>query len=55
MGAVWEAEHVALGTPVAIKLIRPELADGEGARARFLREARAAAALRSPHVVRIFD
>jgi serine/threonine protein kinase len=55
MGSVWEAEHVALGTPVAIKLIRPELADGQRARERFLREARAAAGLRSPHVVQIFD
>ena len=55
MGAVWEAEHLALGTPVAIKLIKPELAEGEHARARFLHEARAAASLRGPHVVQILD
>ncbi|MEM7152476.1 MAG: serine/threonine-protein kinase [Myxococcota bacterium] len=55
MGAVWEAEHTSLGTPVAVKLIKPELADGERTRARFLREARSAAGLRSPHVVQIFD
>ena len=55
MGAVWEAEHTSLGTPVAVKLIKPELADGERTRARFLREAQAAAGLRSPHVVQIFD
>lgn len=55
MGSVWEAEHLTLGTVVAIKLIAPHLADGERARARFLREARAAAGLKSPYVVQVFD
>jgi Protein kinase domain len=61
MGWVWEAEHLALGHIVAIKLIdfsaagRPSAAGSERARTRFLREARAAAALHSPHVVQIFD
>jgi serine/threonine-protein kinase len=55
MGSVWEGEHVALATPVAIKLINPSLVDDERARSRFLREARAAANLRSPHVVHTHD
>ena len=55
MGSVWEGEHVTLGTPVAIKLIKGTAVDDEKARSRFLREARAAAALRSPNVVQIFD
>ncbi|MEM6995689.1 MAG: serine/threonine-protein kinase [Myxococcota bacterium] len=55
MGAVWEAEHTTLGTPVAVKLMRPEIAATERGRARFLREARAAASLRSPTVVQILD
>jgi serine/threonine protein kinase len=61
MGWVWEAEHLALGHMVAIKLIdstavgSPSAAGSERARARFLREARAAAGLHSPHVVQIFD
>jgi len=61
MGWVWEAEHLALGHAVAIKLIDftavggPSAAGSERARERFLREARAAAGLHSPHVVQIFD
>jgi len=55
MGAVWEAEHTSLGHSVAIKLIKPELAGNERSRGRFLQEARAAAGLRSPYVVQIFD
>lgn len=55
MGAVWRAEHLLLRSQVAIKLISPELAaTGEGL-SRFLREAQAAASLRSPHVVQILD
>jgi len=52
MGEVWRARALDLDAPVAIKL----LLDGAGtpsARARFEREARAAAALRSPHVVQV--
>ncbi|HYQ15044.1 MAG TPA: serine/threonine-protein kinase, partial [Polyangiaceae bacterium] len=55
MGSVWLAEHLALRSPVAIKLIEPSIATNPEALARFLREAQAAAALRSPHVVQILD
>jgi serine/threonine-protein kinase len=55
MGAVWRAEHVQLRSPVAIKLIDAQIAEHPEALARFLREAQAAAALRSPHVVQILD
>jgi eukaryotic-like serine/threonine-protein kinase len=60
MGSVWRAEHVTLGAPVAVKLVEPKLLDPNTADvnevlARFLREARAAAAIRSPHVVQILD
>jgi len=55
MGSIWQADHLALDTAVAIKLIRGAQVDDERARTRFLREARAAASLRSPHVVQIFD
>lgn len=54
-GAVWVADHLALNTPVAVKLIDPELAKREDARERFKREATAAAQLRSAHVVQILD
>jgi serine/threonine-protein kinase len=55
MGSVWRAEHVQLKSPVAVKLLDPSIATNEQVLARFLREAQAAAALRSPHVVQIFD
>jgi serine/threonine-protein kinase len=55
MGSVWRAEHVQLKSPVAVKLLDPAIADNEQVLGRFLREAQAAASLRSPHVVQIFD
>lgn len=55
MGSVWEAQHVALDTPCAVKFIEGELANVAEAHARFEREAKAAAQLRSQHVVQIFD
>jgi serine/threonine-protein kinase len=55
MGTVWYAEHLALRSPVAIKLIDPGVGTNPDTLSRFLREARAAAALRSPHVVQILD
>src|SRR5262245_46885981 len=53
--SVWVAEHLALQTNVAVKMIDPELAKKESARERFRREATAAAQLRSAHVVQILD
>jgi serine/threonine-protein kinase len=61
MGEVYLATHRMLARPAAIKLIRPEvLAAGDAAMAqtavaRFRREAEAAARLRSPHTVELYD
>jgi len=55
MGSVWRAEHLVLHSDVAIKLIRGRGEDAAALEARFIKEARAAAALRSPHVVQILD
>src|SRR5690606_32567987 len=55
MGSLWEAEHVSLRTTVAIKLIHQNVQNENDATTRFLREARAAATLRSPHVVQVPD
>lgn len=53
MGQVYKARRVRLGDEVAVKVLSTE-ADLE-ARERFLRESRAAAQLRHPHVVSILD
>jgi serine/threonine-protein kinase len=55
MGVVWRAVDERLDRPVAVKLIRPEYADDPTFRQRLRLEARAIAAIRSPHVVRIHD
>lgn len=55
MGVVLGATDASLGRPVAIKFLAPAKARREGAVARFLREARAAAAIQSEHVVRVFE
>src|SRR5687767_8426993 len=55
MGSVWKAEHLGLRAPVAVKLIDQSIEMLPEALQRFLREAQAAASLRSPHVVQILD
>lgn len=55
MGTVFEAKHVRLGHRVAIKVLGSELRDYPELVTRFEREARAAGALSSRHVVRVFD
>ncbi|HVJ93704.1 MAG TPA: serine/threonine-protein kinase [Labilithrix sp.] len=55
MGSVWHAFDTRLDIACALKFIEGELANVAEAHARFEREAKAAAALRSPHVVEIKD
>jgi tRNA A-37 threonylcarbamoyl transferase component Bud32 len=55
MGVVVAARHLHLGNQVALKLLRRDAVVDAAARERFLREGRAAAALRGEHVARIFD
>ncbi len=55
MGHVYRAARVDGGGRAAVKVLRPELAGDISVLKRFRREARAAQAVDSPHVVRIFD
>jgi serine/threonine protein kinase len=55
MGLVLAARHIQLNQRVAIKLLRKESALVGSSASRFLREARAAAALASEHVARVLD
>ncbi|HEU4408892.1 MAG TPA: protein kinase [Polyangiaceae bacterium] len=55
MGVVMAATHTVLHEKVAIKLLLPELAKNEEASKRFVREARAAARVKSEHIARVTD
>ncbi len=55
MGSVWAATHTGLGQLVAIKFISKEFVSSPEALRRFDAEAKAAAQLRSRHVVQVFD
>jgi len=55
MSSVYEGEHVTLGTRFAIKVLQSGLAAHGKNRRRFLHEARAAASIRNPHIVQIYD
>ncbi len=54
MGAVWLAHNLPLDMDVAVKLIRRDRTAPEAA-GRLLQEARAAARLKHPSIVRVFD
>ncbi|WP_437315938.1 serine/threonine-protein kinase [Sorangium sp. So ce385] len=55
MGTVYEAVNTAIGKRVAMKFVDAELAQNKDAVARFHREAQAASAVESAHIVEIFD
>lgn len=55
MGQVFLAEHAAMRRLVALKVLPGHVAEDPVARERFHREARAAAALDHPNIVRVFD
>ena len=54
MAVVYRARDVALGRPVALKVIAPELAMNETFRLRFRRESELAAAIEHPNVIPIY-
>jgi serine/threonine-protein kinase len=55
MASVYRAEHALLNKPVALKVMASALHGSSEARQRFLREARAVAAIEHPNVVSISD
>src|SRR5690349_22595964 len=55
MGIVWRSTRLDLGSFVALKVMHGAAANNPGGFERFSREARAAASLNSPHVVRVID
>ncbi|OJW26994.1 MAG: hypothetical protein BGO49_21890 [Planctomycetales bacterium 71-10] len=55
MGTVYEAVHVGLDRPVALKVLGTLAAPDSSARRRFLNEARVAANLHHTHIVPVFD
>jgi serine/threonine-protein kinase len=55
MAAVYEAENIDIGKRVAVKILAAELITSRVVRERFIREARAASAVRSPHICDVYD
>jgi serine/threonine protein kinase len=55
MGAVYAARHAILGHHVAVKILHAELSQREDVVQRFFNEARAAAAIAHPGIVRVHD
>ncbi len=55
MGAIYEAEHLAMNKRVAIKVIHSDGATGPDVTRRFEQEATITSNLSDPHIVRVFD
>ena len=55
MGSVYKVCHRLLDEVRVVKVMRPQLADDEILRARFLREAKVAIKLRHPNLAQIYD
>ncbi len=55
MGAVYRGRHLMMDRPVAIKVLRPDLADDQVAVRRFAREAKGTFRFDQPNCVRVFD
>jgi eukaryotic-like serine/threonine-protein kinase len=55
MGAVYQARHQDLGRPAALKVLHERYARSADVRLRFVREGQAAARVRHPNVVDVYD
>ncbi|MCB9597931.1 MAG: serine/threonine protein kinase [Sandaracinaceae bacterium] len=54
-GVVFEASHMVIGKKVAVKCLYPQLRSHPTLVERFFREARIAATVDHPHVIKVFD
>ncbi len=54
-GAIYRAERINIGDCVAVKVLKPELAEDYAAAERFRREALALGRIRHPNVIAIYD
>jgi serine/threonine-protein kinase len=55
MGVVWKATQLALGRPVALKAIAPDLAESADYRERFQRESQLTASIEHPNVIPVYE
>ncbi|HEY8041003.1 MAG TPA: protein kinase [Polyangiaceae bacterium] len=55
MAAVYEAENITIGKKLAVKVLAAELSNSAIVIERFFREARAAASVKSPYIVEVYD
>src|SRR6202008_1249866 len=55
IGLVFLAEDTQLSRPVALKIIKPEMAGAPGVQSRFVREAQATAAIKHDHIVTVYQ
>ncbi len=55
MGTVFRAEHVLLGRPAAVKLLRRDLSTSPALVQRFVNEAKAVTACKHPGIVEVYD
>ncbi|MFO0757321.1 MAG: bifunctional serine/threonine-protein kinase/ABC transporter substrate-binding protein [Byssovorax sp.] len=55
MGEVFRGEHLTLGVPIAVKVLRKRVAENPEGMRRFRREAHAVSKLHHPNVVRVLD
>lgn len=55
MATVYEASHIEIGRPFALKILHAELKDHATVRSRFKHEAKAAGALENDHVAAVLD
>jgi serine/threonine protein kinase len=55
MGEVYQAEQISLGRPVAIKVLKKDMAGMHGMSDRFVREAKMLSAVDHPSIIRVID